>query len=45
MKTAVCYYSRHHGNTRKVLDAMAGEGNLDLIDVLIVWISPFFAFA
>ena len=33
MKTAVCYYSRHHGNTRKVLDAMADEGNLDLIDV------------
>lgn len=33
MKTAVCYYSRHHGNTRKVLEAMAGEGNLDLIDV------------
>lgn len=33
MKTAVCYYSRHHGNTRKVLEAMAGEGELDLIDV------------
>ena len=33
MKTAVCYYSRHHGNTRKVLDAMAREGELDLIDV------------
>ena len=23
MRTAVCYYSRHHGNTRKVLEAMA----------------------
>ena len=23
MKTAVCYYSRHHGNTLKVLEAMA----------------------
>lgn len=23
MKTAICYYSRHHGNTRKVLEAMA----------------------
>ena len=34
MKTAVCYYSRHHENTRKVLEAMAGEGNLDLIDVM-----------
>lgn len=33
MKTAVCYYSRHHGNTRKVLEAMAGEGEMDLIDV------------
>lgn len=33
MKTAVCYYSRHHGNTRKVLEAMAEEGDLDLIDV------------
>ncbi len=26
MRTAVCYYSRHHGNTRKVLEAMAREG-------------------
>lgn len=33
MKTAVCYYSRHHGNTLKVLEAMAPEGSLDLIDV------------
>ena len=33
MKTAVCYYSRHHGNTRKVLEAMAEEGGMDLIDV------------
>lgn len=33
MKAAVCYYSRHHGNTLKVLEAMAGEGNIDLIDV------------
>ena len=33
MKTAVCYYSRHHGNTRKVLEAMGEEGDLDLIDV------------
>lgn len=31
MKTAVCYYSRHHGNTLKVLEAM-GTG-IDLIDV------------
>lgn len=33
MKTAVCYYSRHHGNTLKVLEAMAAEGQIDLIDV------------
>lgn len=33
MKTAICYYSRHHGNTLKVLEAMAGEGEVDLIDV------------
>lgn len=26
MKTAICYYSRHHGNTRQVLEAMAGRG-------------------
>ena len=33
MKTAICYYSRHHGNTRKVAEAMALEGGADLIDV------------
>ena len=33
MRTAICYYSRHHGNTRKVLEAMAREGEMDLIDV------------
>ena len=33
MKTAVCYYSRHHGNTLRVLEAMAREGEIDLIDV------------
>lgn len=33
MKTAICYYSRHHGNTLKVLEAMAGEGDVDLVDV------------
>ena len=31
MKTAVCYYSRHHGNTLKVLEAMGPD--IDLIDV------------
>jgi hypothetical protein len=33
MRTAVCYYSRHHGNTLKVLEAMAQEGEVTLIDV------------
>ena len=33
MKIAICYYSRHQGNTRKVLEAMAGAGEIDLIDV------------
>lgn len=33
MKTVSCYYSCHHGNTLKVLQAMAEEGDVDLIDV------------
>lgn len=33
MKTAICYYSRHHGNTLKVLEAMAEGNDIDLIDV------------
>lgn len=33
MKTAICYYSHHHGNTWKVLEAMASEGDVDLFDV------------
>lgn len=33
MKTAICYYSRHHGNTLKVLEAMAQADDVDLIDV------------
>ena len=33
MKTAICYYSRHHGNTLRVLKAMAEEGDVTLIDV------------
>ena len=32
MKTAVCYYSRYHGNTRKVLEVLAEAGGVDLID-------------
>jgi flavodoxin len=33
LKTAICYYSRHHGNTRKVVEAMAQTGETDLMDV------------
>ena len=33
MKTAICYYSRHHGNTLSVLDAMTEGSDVDLIDV------------
>ena len=33
MKTAICYYSRHHGNTLKVLEDMAEAAEIDLIDV------------
>ena len=33
MKIAACYYSRHHGNTRKVLEAMAEAVPMDLYDV------------
>jgi len=34
MKTAIVYYSRHHGNTKKVLDAIAREHEVTLIDVI-----------
>lgn len=33
MKTAICYYSRHHGNTLRVIKAMAEAGDTELIDV------------
>ena len=33
MKTAICYYSRHHGNTLKGLEAMAEAAEINLIDV------------
>lgn len=32
MKTAVVYYSKHHGNTKKVLDAIAARYDMTLID-------------
>ena len=34
MKTAILYYSKHHGNTKKLLDAIAAsDPDVDLIDV------------
>ena len=35
MKTVLCYYSYHHGNTRKVAEAMAAAGDVTLLDVRI----------
>ena len=34
MKTAIVYYSQHHGNTKKLLDAIASREDVTLIDVL-----------
>ncbi len=33
MKIAIVYYSKHHGNTKKLLDAIAAENEVTLIDV------------
>ena len=33
MKTAICYFSYHYGNTLKVVWAMAEVGDIDLIDI------------
>lgn len=33
MKTAIVYYSKHHGNTKKLLDAIAQKHDVTLIDV------------
>lgn len=32
MKTAIVYYSQHHGNTKKLLDAIAARNDVTLID-------------
>lgn len=34
MKVAIAYYSRHHGNTKKLLDAIKELGDVKLIDVV-----------
>ena len=33
MKTAIIYYSKHNGNTKKLLDAIAAGNEVTLIDV------------
>ena len=33
MKTAIAYYSQHHGNTRKLVEAIASSFQVKLIDV------------
>lgn len=33
MKIAIVYYSKHHGNTKKLVDAIAAENEVTLIDV------------
>ena len=33
MKTAIVYYSQHHGNTKKLLDAIAAQEEVILIDI------------
>lgn len=33
MKTAIVYYSKHHGNTKKLLDVIAQKHEVALIDV------------
>lgn len=32
MKTAIVYYSKHHGNTKKLLDAIAAQHDVTLLD-------------
>lgn len=33
MKTVIAYSSQHHGNTKKLLDAIAATEKIDLINV------------
>ena len=35
MKTAIIYYSKHHSNTKKLLDAIAAGSEVKLIDVTV----------
>ncbi len=36
MKTAIIFYSEHHGNTKKLLDAIVKENEVTLIDVTAI---------
>lgn len=33
MKTAIVYYSKHHGNTKKLLENISETSDVTLIDV------------
>ena len=44
MNTAITYYSKHHGNTKKLLDAIALENEVTLIDVTDTSITDLSAF-
>ena len=33
MKSAIIYYSKHHGNTKKLIDAIKEKNEVDLFDV------------
>lgn len=35
MKTAIVYYSKHHGNTKKLLDAISDKKDVILIDAVL----------
>ena len=42
MKTAIVYYSEHHGNTKKLLDALPGDVTLiDAANPKVTDLSPF----
>ena len=32
MKTAIIYYSKHHGNTKKLIDAIAAKHDITAIN-------------
>lgn len=34
MKTAIVYYSKHHGNTKKLIDAIAAKYEITMIDAV-----------